>query len=301
MKAVYYSVVLTSESAVYRNQWIRSIHSLRKFNRTIPVHLFLFNEPVPPPILAVARECDVTVHQLGDYRDRLAEIAGDEGAALSCIPTLNKLIPLKYFTSQTSQILFLDCDTFFFGDVDALFSKYRECDWYAREEAHSRRSPFFAYRSADTDEDKLYRIAAETGAAPIPPYNSGVMMLNRGLSEKLFALRKEFFRYAWRLALGARLSPGIAIPQELEGSLSMISEGGPGDYLEFPSRNFWILEQIALWLTLGRIPGLSHGRFLMGDVLQNGEFLIFRSYRTKSTVVHYLRGNEALFVEDSAG
>src|ERR1700685_4262900 len=122
MKAVYYSLVLTAERTAYQNQWIRSIASLRKFNETIPVYLFLFNEPTHS-ILDKAAECEVSVHRLGSYRDCLTELAGEQGAALSCIPTLNKLLPLGHFGPQFSQVLFLDCDTFFFRDVATLFAK----------------------------------------------------------------------------------------------------------------------------------------------------------------------------------
>jgi hypothetical protein len=298
MNAVYYSLVLTSEPTAYQNQWIRSIGSLRKFNKTIPVHLFLFNEPTPA-ILEKADECEVIVHRLGGYRECLRELAGEEGAALSCIPTLNKLIPLGYFEPSVSQVLFLDCDTFFFGDVASLFAKYQACHLFAREEPHSRRSAFLEYRASHIDEDALCRIAAETGAAFVPPYNSGVVLLNHGLSAELWALRKEFLRYAWRLTLGASMSPDISLPAELGNTLATMPRSQSGDPIEFPSGNYWILEQIALWLTLGRIQGLSHGQFLMADVLQNGEFMIYRSYKTKCTVVHYLRGNEALFLKDA--
>jgi hypothetical protein len=299
MKAVYYSLVLTSKPTVHQNQWIRSIGSLRKFNTTIPVYLFLFNEPTPA-ILERAEECEVVVHPLGSYRDCLRELAGEEGAALSCIPTLNKLLPLGHFGAAESQVLFLDCDTFFFGDVASLFSNHRQCQWYAREEPHSRRSAFLEYRPEHIDEDALCRIALETGAAPVPPYNSGVVLLNHGLCAELFALRKEFLQYAWRLTLGASMSPQITLPPELKNSLAKMPLRQRGGLIEFPSRNFWILEQVALWLTLGRIPDLSHDQFTMADVLQNGEFMIYRSYKTKCTVVHYLRGNEALFLKDAA-
>jgi hypothetical protein len=298
MKAVYYSLVLTSEPTVHQNQWIRSIGSLREFNTTIPVYLFLFNEPTTA-ILRTADECEVVVHHLGSYRDCLRELAGEEGAALSCIPTLNKLLPLGHFGASVSQVLFLDCDTFFFGDVASLFAKYQARHLYAREEPHSRRSAFLEYHPSHIDEHTLRRIAAEAGAAFVPPYNSGVVLLNHGLSAELWALRTEFLRFAWRLTLGASMFPDISLPAELRNILATMPRSQPDDPIEFPSGNYWILEQIALWLTLGRIRGLSHGQFLMADVLQNGEFMIYRSYKTKCTVVHYLRGNEALFLKDA--
>ena len=298
MRAVYYSLVLTNESEVYENQWIRSIRSLRKFNSTIPVHLFLFNNPAQT-FLQKAEQYGVIVHSLGSYREHLRELAGNAGEVLSCVPTLNKLLPLGYFSSDVPRLLFLDCDTFFFGDVDSLFERYQKCHWYAREEAHSKKNVLLGYRPTDTDEDVLHRIAAQTGAAPIPPYNSGVVLLNHGIAAELFDLRREFVRYAWRLSLGACNSEALDLPEDLRNALASVNSGGFGGALEYPSGSFWILEQVALWLTLGRIPGLTHEPFSMSDVIQNGEFMLFRSYRTKCTVVHYFGGNEALFLQDA--
>ena len=96
------------------------------------------------------------------------------------------------------------------------------------------------------------------------------------------------------------MSPDVSLPGTLKSALATIAPKEFEAAIEFPSKNYWILEQIALWLTLGHIPNFSHGQFPMADVLQNGEFMIYRSYKTKSVLVHYLRGNEALFLKDSA-
>ena len=76
MKFVYYSLVLTSESATYQKQWLRSIRSLRQFNRTIPVHLFVFNEPAKA-LLDLADLYEVTVHHPGSYSDCMRAIGGE--------------------------------------------------------------------------------------------------------------------------------------------------------------------------------------------------------------------------------
>jgi hypothetical protein len=296
MYAVYYSLVFTAERTTYENQWIRSVESLRKFNKTIPVYLFLFAEPTAG-LINKARECDIIVRQLGGYRDCLREIAGEEGTILSSIPTLNKLLPLGSFPPTISQLLFLDCDTFFFGDVASIFLKYQQCKLYAREEPHSRRSRFLEYRPSCVDEDVLYRIAAETGSSPVPPYNSGVFLMNHGLDRQLYALREEFLDYAWRLTAGASLSPEINIPPGLKSKIAAFRNTRLSE-IEFPSRNYWILEQIALWLTLGMVNDLTHSAFPMEDVLQNGEFRIYSAYRNKCTILHYFRGNEALFLKE---
>jgi hypothetical protein len=299
MQAIYYSLVLTSRSPVYQTQWIRSIESLRRYNRDIPVYLFLFND-TPPEILKKAEQCNVAVHHLGSYRDCLMELAGEEGAVLSAIPTLNKLLPLPHLDTQISQLLYVDCDTCFFGDVAALFANYRHCRFYAREEQNSRRSAFFRYNSEYVDEDALERIAAETGSAFVPPFNSGVFLLNHGLAAELGARCGEFLRYAWRLtAGGATLSRDLNVPSTVREYIAGLPAARLVDRLPFPSGIFWLVDEIAFWLTLGRISGLTHGKFSMADVVQNGEFLIYRSYRAKSVVIHYFRTNETAFLRDA--
>ena len=89
------------------------------------------------------------------------------------------------------------------------------------------------------------------------------------------------------------------MPPELGRDLAKMPPGRLGSPLEYPSKDYWILEQIALWLTLGKVQDFSHGQFPMADVLQNGEFMMYRSYRSKCTVVHYFRGNEDLFWTDA--
>ena len=53
--------------------------------------------------------------------------------------------------------------------------------------------------------------------------------------------------------------------------------------LPFPSSNFWILEQVALWLTMGHVPGFTHGHLSRDHVLQGGE-------QNEACVVHHYFG-----------
>jgi hypothetical protein len=298
MNFVYYSLVLIAERTTYLRQWLRSIRSLRQFNRTIPVHLFVFNEP-SKALLDLADLYEVTVHYLGSYSDCLRAIGGEAGAALSgYIPTLNKLLPLAYVPADVSQVLFLDCDTLFYGDVASLFLNYGDHQWYAREEPYSRRSPFLRYNPEIVDEDALYRIASATAAAPIPPYNTGIFMLNHGLWSELASLRKEFVSYAWRLTLGASRSPGIVLARALKKTLADLRMETQEAPIEFPGKHYWVIDGMAMSLTLGKLPGLSHGQFRMEDVPQGGEFTIYRSYKSRCTVLHYLTGNEVFLFNE---
>ena len=55
--------------------------------------------------------------------------------------------------------------------------------------------------------------------------------------------------------------------------------------LPFPSSNVWIIEQVALWLTLGHIPGLTHGHLSREHVRQGSE-----ESESEATVVHHYFG-----------
>jgi hypothetical protein len=298
-RLVYYSLVVTDQYDAYERRWIRSVRSLRQFNCNVPVELFVFNTP-PDSLRAAADRYDVVLRPCGDYREHLSQAAGAQGEALKCMPTLQKLLPLSLIDRRTSQILYLDCDTFFLSDVDSLFRKYTNCDWYAREEPSSRRSVLFPYDRRHVDEDALLHLAKSLKVNPVPPYNFGVFLFNDRVHHALLTLRKNFFSLVWKFSAGASLTPDIKMPPELRTTASKWIETSGGTPIAYPSRNFWILDQVALWLTLGKVPNLSHGLFAVDDVLQGIEFLLHRSYAEWCTVVHYYGVNETLFFSEAS-
>lgn len=286
---VYYSLAITEKHAVYERQWIRSIRSLRRHNSKIPVSLFVFNTP-PDSLLGAAETYQVNMIPSGNYGDYMSA----DVRALRSIPTLHKLLPLEVIDPHVAQILYLDCDTFFPANVELLFPKYRDRSYYAREEPYSRRSVLFPYNPQILDEDVLAGLAEAVGAERVQAFNSGVFLLSGSVRAALSALRKDYFSLAWRLAAGASLRPDLKAPPELRSSVSQWLKSRGSESLAYPSNNFWILDQIALWLTLGQIPNLLQGKFSADDVLQGPEFAFFRSWQ-RCTVVHYFSGNESLF------
>lgn len=94
-------------------------------------------------MLREAERQQVTIHHVGDYRDRLEEALPGCARVLTHHPLLHKILSLRFLPAKSaSQVLYLDCDTYFFGDVANLFSKYQKHHFYAREEPRSRRSPY---------------------------------------------------------------------------------------------------------------------------------------------------------------
>jgi hypothetical protein len=297
LKLVYYSLVAI-EGGPSERQWVHSARSLRQYNRSIPVYLFVYNAPGYETLIEADR-LNVFVVLRGDYRDCFAGLPPVTAAALSRFPTLHKFLSLSACPSVgLSQILFIDCDTFFFGDVGALFERYSECHFYAREEPNSRRSAQ-GYQPGYLDEDMLYDIARVEGCGILPPYNTGVCLFNYGIWHGIAALSGEILSYAWRLLVGVRYRAplGPELDEQLYNLLGeqYVSESDRRSCIVYPSSNSWIFDEIALWLVLGRIPGLAHDVLLPDDVLQNGEFSSLDRQAQRLVMAHYYSGSESQF------
>src|SRR5208283_1374223 len=116
MRLVYYSLVSFGDGKCER-QWYQSIRSLRAYNKSIQVYLIHYNAPSDPLLREAERQC-VTMHCVGDYRDRLEEVMPGCSRAFGHYPVLHKMLSLHFLPMKgVSQILYADCDTYFFRDV----------------------------------------------------------------------------------------------------------------------------------------------------------------------------------------
>jgi len=295
MRVVYYSLAnIPGESR--EQQWIQSIRSLRMHNGSIPVWLFLFNDASEELLHEAARQ-HVHVEFLGSYKELLRPLHS-RASILALYPTLHKFLVLpKLPLSAVTQLLYLDCDTFFFDDVDLLFDQHVSHDWYAREEPRSRRSPH-GYNPKHVDELLLNYIARKEGLESVPPFNSGVCLMNHGIWHRLIELRESYLCLVWRLLCGRELAEhelGLDDPRVRPAVLEAISESDRSDPLPYPSANPWIVEQIALWLALGQFPNFSLGTFSSADVCQGGEFETMLASGERCVLAHYFSGGEEEF------
>ena len=202
----------------------------------------------------------------------------DRLAALVRYPLLHKFLNLRELAATgAAQVLCCDCDTVFFDDVAALFDRYGGPDLVAREEVHSSRSAYGVDREF-IDEPLLARLAASEGGTPVAPFNLGVVLLNNGVARRMAGLDALFVDYAWRLVCWMAQHPAdgpAAAFGEFRGAAAALGAAGPADLaraLPYPSVNRWILDEVALWLALGHVPGLRTADFDPRDVAQNGEF-----------------------------
>ncbi len=271
MKLVLYSLAAVGAAHCER-QWIVSIRSLRRHSPDIAVRLCVYGVPALAT-LAEARRLNVEIVRERDYALWLEAIAPGRGRVLAENPTLHKIASMRGLPWGVDQVLYLDCDTFCFQAVEPLFERCAHAHFHAREEPGSRRSAH-GYDPACVDEAALEALARRQGVAFVPPYNTGVMMLNGGLWARLAELFPEFLDLVWRLS-----------PDRRDGARS----------LPFPSANAWIVEEVATWLLLGRFPGLTHAAFDPAEVAQNGEALRRLAARRPPRLAHYFSGFEADF------
>jgi hypothetical protein len=289
MKIVTYSLSSTGppQTTDYHQQLFSSVKSLRAHNRVVSIHVFLYGEH-PHLFITTLEGEGVTVHRMGAYEDAIRRYRPRAFRTLARYPVLHKWMNFhKLAALAPSQILQIDCDTYFFDDVDILFNRYSDCHFYGREEPSSKAS-HFGYDPHYLDEDKLFALARREGATPMNPYNIGISMLNHGLWNELAKRMEEFLGYVFRFAASMARNP-----ETREQLWSELAEVVMIDLLEqpnvselpFPSSNVWIIEQVALWLTLGHVPGLTHGHLAREHVRQGSEY---DEYET--TVVHHYFG-----------
>ena len=173
---VFYSYKINRNSHINDHELKRldhSISSLRKFNHEIPVYLFCDDPEFIPPYFSL--EYDVRVLPF--------EKAHNHGMLF-----IHKWYNLKFFDKRSgefddSNILYVDSDTLFYGDVQYLFDHYNYADVFGREEFGFRHDPNTGggkdIRKALDYVDQC--IVEAGGKTQIYKYCLGVMLFNNGL------------------------------------------------------------------------------------------------------------------------
>lgn len=275
MRIVTYSLAVDgpSERTDYHEQLLYSVKSLRLYNKTVSVHVFLYG-PHLPGFTSELEAYAVNVHQMGSYEDAVRRFRPRAFRTLATYPVLHKWLNFAELESlNPSQILQTDCDTFFFDDVDKLFALYSDRHFYAREEPSSKAS-HYGYDPSYLNEDDLALLARSEGAAWVNPYNIGVCVLNHGLWSEIARRADQWLSYVFRFARGIAGNPqtlNMLWPSLAEAVAQDLLEAPEISALPFPSSNPWILDQMSLWLIMGQIPGLTHGFLSREHVLQGGD------------------------------
>lgn len=297
MKIVTYSLSAGGPPKLtqYHRELLASVKSLRRFNSSVAVHVFLYDEH-PASFMTELEGQDVCIHRMGSYEDAIRRIRPRAFRTSVSCPVLHRWLHLSDLEPLApSQILQIDCDTFFFDDVDLLFDRYAERHFYAREEPLSKAS-HYGYDPSYLDEEALFDLARGEGASEVGPYNMGVSMFNHGLWTEIAARRETLLTYVFRLTAGICRNPAIQDKRRPDvAALLAQDQAEEPDVAElpFPSSNLWIVDEVAFWLTVGQIPGLTHASFCREDVRQGGE----PSGRNKKQIIyHYFGIDKAAFL-----
>lgn len=273
-----------------------SLASLRAHDTATDVRVFAYgaSERIDEmKLAALADRHRAHLHAKGPYEDALARYVSPHRArVLADYGVLHKWLALAEVV--TEQCLYVDNDTCFFGPASHLFEAYASADFYAREEPFSSRS-HAGYDPAYIDEARLFALAESEGARPLPTYNLGAVMLNHRMGPRLAALLPELLGYVWRLCLGIVRDVEPAAYTSEDQIVRMARDGADTtDALPYPSSNYWIVEQLALLLALGKLEPFGHAVFDRADVVQGVEFH-FVTPTALPTLAHYYSSNTEPF------
>ena len=232
---VFYSYKINRNSHINDHELKRldhSISSLRKFNHEIPVYLFCDDSEFIPPYFSL--EYDVRVLPF--------EKAHNHGMLF-----IHKWYNLKFFDKRSGEfdvanILYVDSDTLFYGDVQYLFDHYNYAEVFGREEFGFRHDPNTGggkdIRKALDYVDQC--IVEAGGKTQVYKYCLGVMLFNNGL----------------HLDIIDRLGELVELMLKIKDKK-----------IPYPVPNPRIIDEYALWVILSRL-GTIGGLFGVQDVTQ---------------------------------
>lgn len=296
-----------------------SIQSLRQQNANVAIFLNLVGRTeLTPGESAWLQHYQVNYRLFPSYPTLLRNAAPELPAeALWAYPVLHKQLTLfhiyqtvleqqkKQKQPKAEAVLYVDNDTYFHQDPVPSFQALLEqpFGFWAREEPFSQRSPLET-QPERLNEAALAQLYAQMQWPPIAPFNSGALLLRLKTLEALIAHTPSYMNYCLRFFAGLsrrELNPAYAqnfapifkalaqAPQQLEA-------------LPFPGQHFWIVEQLALWLTLAEIQQQQPESFQQGwleaeRVLQGCEELHWPGRFVQPVLSHYFTANRQAFFQ----
>lgn len=295
MNAVFYSLAFRG-SQIAHVQLIRSIQSIRHFDRDVPVFVFLLGDPPQGFVEALGR-LDAKVKRLGGYLEYISRQEPDRAELIALDPKLHRWLVLEEPELKAcTRLLYVDSDTFFFASPARLFDRYRIFDLYAREEPFCRRS-ILGYDPSYVDEEQIAKLREREGVAPVPPFNTGVCIFTREMADAISLVLPRYFDNLFRFFSWFYLNP---LPERAGDS----STGAVYDprfrpsadlALPYPSNNRWIVDQVAMWLALGKFSDFSYGDLKPSDVWQGAEYHKMFAIAPLPILCHYYGSNTNSF------
>ena len=237
-----------------------SIRSLREFNNEISVYLFCDKPSFIPPYFSI------------EYAVRVLPFEKQVNHGMVFI---YKWFNLKYFedgegTYVDANILYLDSDTLFYGDVQYLFDHYNYRDVFGREEFGFRHDPNIGggknIRKGLDYVDQC--IVEQGGKEQIYKYCTGVMLFRNGIHLDFIDRLGELVELMFKLKNGK---------------------------IPYPVPNPRIVDEYALWIILSRI-GVDGDLFGVQDVTQ-GYIEEKHQEFFNPIVIHYTTKGEQIMAE----
>ncbi len=231
-----------------------SIRSLREFNNEISVYLFCDDPALIPPYFRF--HYDVNVLPFEDQPSH--------GMVF-----IYKWFNLKYFKEEAN-ILYLDSDTIFYGDVQYLFDHYNYAEVFGREEFGFRHDPNIGGgKNIRKGLDYVDQCIEEAGGqGHIYKYCTGVMLFNRGVHLDVIDRLGELVELMFKLKDGK---------------------------IPYPVPNPRIVDEYALWVILSRL-GVFGELFGIQDVTQ-GYIEEKHEEFFNPIVIHYTTKGEQIMAE----
>ena len=262
MNIVYYSYKTNPHDHINEHEIKRfehSIRTLREFNNEIPVYLFCDDPELIPPYFSL--EYDVRV--------RPFEKAHTHGMLF-----IYRWFNLQFFDKpeyDDANILYVDSDTVFYGDVQYLFEHYNYAKVFGREEFGFRHDPNTGggknIRKALDYVDQC--ITEAGGKGHIYKYCMGVMLFNNGFHEDIID----------------RLEELVKLMEQIKAF-----------ELPYPVPNPRIVDEYAMWIILSRI-GVTGGLFGVQDVTQGYVEQKHKEF-FNPIVMHYTTKGEQQLAQD---
>ena len=273
-----------------------SAGTLREHNPGIPAAVFLYGS-LSADLAAVCRSHGLMVQEQGPYERRLAELCPAGWPALARYPLLHRFLNFRELAARRRDP----------GALPRLrhdLLRRRRAPVRPLRGRRRRRARGGPHEPQPARRRPRLRRRAAAGAArgrrgggrdpavqprrrPVRPRSSRDARGLRGAVRRL--------RVALRPVDGAAPRDGAAAAfGEFLGAaeaLALTTPDALARALPYPSTNRWILDEVALWMTLGHVPGLRVADFDRGDVAENGEFSAARPAGASWVLCHYYSQN----------
>jgi adenine-specific DNA methylase len=217
--AVYYAVNNDLRYLSYLNI---SIKSLRKYNKTIKIFLFIYG--------------DISGLDLSFFNDNQVTLIYKPVAEPEYLTSLKWLSLNELKDIGEERLLFVDADTFFSDDIQKLFDQCTQADFYAREEAGTEKNKIRHEIGRVNLEyviiEKTYHFLLKAyKTREMPFFNTGVMLFNHNIFKQI---------------------PGyLSFYQSVMNNF--INKKTP-----YPSKNTHMLEEVVTNFMLGKIENFTY-------------------------------------------